>query len=168
MSKLSNFRSAWAAAPVMQAGEFNIPDDGKYSVVIENAAYTEKKQDGSDTDPTIVYTLYVQGGEWNGTRFRKYSTIRSEKSLGFIKGELSAMGFPIPSDPEEIPIVLASAKGIAMEITIKSRSVDGKAYKDVTFDKFLKKNAVSGDAANPAQTSKPSPLADSYYDTVPF
>lgn len=167
MSKLSNFRSAWAAAPVMH-GEFNIPDDGKYSVVIENAAYTERKQDGTDTDPTIVYTLYVQGGEWNGTRFRKYSTIRSEKSLGFIKGELSAMGLPIPSDPEEIPVVLASAKGIAMEITIKSRSVDGRAYKDVTFDKFLKKNSVSGDAANPSQTSQPSPFADSYYDSVPY
>lgn len=168
MSKLSNFRSAWAAAPVMQAGEFNIPDDGKYSVVIENAAYTERKQDGSDADPTIVYTLCVHGGEWNGTRFRKYSTIRNEKSLGFIKGELSSLGLPIPSDPEEIPVVLASAKGIAMEITIKSRSVDGKAYKDVIFDKFLKKNSVSGDAAKPAQTSQPSPFADTYYDTVPF
>lgn len=168
MSKLSNFRSAWAAAPVMQAGEFNIPDDGKYTVVVEKAEYTERKQDGTETDPTIVYTLYVQGGEWNGTRFRKYSAIRSEKSLGFIKGELSSMGLPIPSDPEEIPVVLASAKGIAMEITIKSRSVDGRAYKDVTFDKFLKKNSVSGDAANPAQTSQSSPFADSYYDSVPY
>ena len=160
MSKLSAFRADWAAAKPMQAGEFDTPDDGKYAVVIEGAIYTERKQDGTETDPTIVYTLQIVDGECAGMRFRKYHTIKTVKNLGFLKGDLATLGLVIPSDPEDIPAVLAGARGMVVEVTVKSKMIDGKRFTDVALDKVLKKAAQAPQSETPFDAAR--------YDSIPW
>lgn len=138
MSKMSNFRGQWSQAPVMYTSEFQTPEDGQYRVVIEDVKYTEEDRDGNPTDPTYIYILRVIDGKCLGIRFRKFQTIRTEKNLSFLKGDLSRLGFAAPNDPEEIIILLQRAKGLTIEVTVTSREYNGKTYKDCSIDRRIR------------------------------
>ncbi len=138
MSKMSNFRSQWAKAEVKFASEFDVPEDGKYRVVIEDVKYSEVDFNNNPTDPTIIYIFRVIDGNCTGMRFRKFSTIRSEMNLSYLKGDLTRLGLPVPADPEELIAVFPSARGLTLEVTVKSRTIDGKVYKDCNIDRLYK------------------------------
>lgn len=138
MSKMSNFRSQWAKAEVKFASEFDVPEDGKYRVVIEDVKYSEVDFNNNPTDPTFIYIFRVIDGNCTGMRFRKFSTIRSEMNLSYLKGDLTRLGLPVPADPEELIAVFPSARGLTLEVTVKSRTIDGKVYKDCNIDRLYK------------------------------
>jgi hypothetical protein len=159
MSKLAAMRAQWAQAAPMTSGEFEYPKDGKYTAIVDDVIYTEKKQDSTPCDPTFVYTMRIDGGEYNGMKFRRYQVIKSEKSLGFLKGDLNRMGLVVPADPDEVIQILKSAIGCAYEIEIKTRIVEGKDYRDINILSFIKKSAGAVDD---------DPFDAARYDKVPF
>lgn len=136
MSKLSQYANDWRNAPVVTS-EYITPEDGSYRVIIEGVKYAECDKDGNETDPTFIYIFCILEGNCRGQKFRRFTTIRNEKSAGFFKGDLQKLGLPIPSDPEELPNVFMSAPGIVVDVTVKTRNVNGKDYKDVYFDKVI-------------------------------
>ena len=186
MSKMSNFRDKWAQAPVIYTSEFDTPEDGQYRVVIEDVKYSEQRQDGTPTDPTYIYILRVIDGKCLGIRFRKFQTIRTDKNLSFLKGDLSRLGLVAPSDPEEIIGVFQSARGLTIDVTVKSRQYNGETYKDCTIDRLIKDSAASDPNYNPfvqdgrqaqfrqqpqqqRSNAQDMPQFDvNYYDNVPF
>jgi hypothetical protein len=85
--------------------------------------------------------------------------IKSEKSFGFLKGDLKRMGLVVPADPDEVIQILRSAIGCAYEIEIKTRSVEGRDYRDINILSFIKKSAGAVDDA---------PFDAARYDKVPF
>lgn len=137
MSKMRNFRNSWTQAPVMYTSEFQTPEDGQYRVAIDDVKYLEQDKDGNSTDPTFVYILRVVDGKSLGIRFRKFQTIRTEKNLSFLKGDLSRLGIVPPNDPEEIILALQRAKGLTIDVTVSSREYQGKTYKDCTIDRLV-------------------------------
>lgn len=181
MSRMSNFRGQWAQAPVMYTSEFETPEDGQYRCVIEDVKYSEADFNGNATDPTFIYILRVKEGNGAGMRFRKFQTIRTDKNLSFLKGDLSRLGLVVPSDPEEIIGVFQSARGLTIDVTVKSRDYQGKIYKDCTIDRLIKNsndNPFVQDG-RPAQfRQQPQrqqtnnqdmpPFDANYYDNVPF
>ena len=138
MTKMGNFRAVWQQAPVMYTNEFEIPKDGTYRVVIEEVTYTEADRDNNPTDPTYIYILRVKEGEYANSKFRRYQTIKTEKNLSFLKGDLNRLGIVCPSDPEDIIFALQRAKGLTIDVTIKSRTFNGKEYKDINIDKLVR------------------------------
>lgn len=137
MSKLNNFRTQWQQAPVMQSSEFDTPDDGIYRIVIEDVQYTERDKDNNETDPTFIYILRVVEGQYENMKFRKFTTLRTEKNLSYMKLDLVKLGLPVPADPEDLPDVHCGARGIVAEVTVKSREYIGRTYKDVYFDRLV-------------------------------
>ena len=186
MSRMSNFRGQWAQAPVMYTSEFETPEDGQYRCVIEDVKYSEADFNGNATDPTFIYILRVKEGNGAGMRFRKFQTIRTDKNLSFLKGDLSRLGLVVPSDPEEIIGVLQRARGLTIDVTVKSREYNGKTYKDCTIDRLIKDSSASDPNYNPfvqdgrqaqfrqqPQQQRPNaqdmpPFDANYYDNVPF
>lgn len=138
MSRMSSFRGQWSQAPVMYTSEFETPEDGQYRVVIEDVKYSETDRDNNPTDPTFTYILRVKEGKCAGMLFRKFTTIRTEKNLSFLKGDLTRLGIVAPNDPEEIILALQRAKGLTIDVTVKSREYNGKIYKDCTIDRLIK------------------------------
>ena len=181
MSRMSKFRGQWAQAPVMYTSEFETPEDGQYRCVIEDVKYSEADFNGNATDPTFIYILRVKEGNGAGMRFRKFQTIRTEKNLSFLKGDLSRLGLVVPSDPEEIIGVFQSARGLTIDVTVKSREYQGKIYKDCTIDRLIKNsndNKFIQDGRTAQFRKQPQqqlsnaqdmpPFDANYYDNVPF
>lgn len=157
MSRMSNFRGQWTQAPVMYTSEFETPEDGQYRVVIEEVKYSETDKDNNPTDPTYIYILRVKEGNGAGMRFRKFQTIRTEKNLSFLKGDLSRLGIVAPNDPEEIILALQRAKGLTIDVTVKSCEYQGKTYKDCTIDRLIKDCSASDPNYNPfVQDGRPA------------
>lgn len=138
MTKLGFFTNAWANAPIA-TNEFITPKDGQYRVIIEKVDYAEQDNEGNECDPTFVFTFTIKEGENEGLKFRRFTTLRNEKSFSYFKRDLQIIGIPIPRDPEELPNVTRSAVGVIIEVTIKSRMYNDKKYKDVYFDKRIGK-----------------------------
>ena len=136
MSRLSEFAENWRNAPVVTS-EYITPEDGVYRVIIECVKYTEIDKDGNTVDPTFIYIFCILEGDCRGMKFRRFTTIRNERSAGFFKGDLQKLGLPISADPEELPNVFTSAPGIVVDVSVKTRNVNGKDYKDVYFDKVI-------------------------------
>ena len=90
MDKLRSYSNDWRNAQI-ETSEYITPDDGKYRVLIDEVAYSERDKDGNETYPTFVYTFTITDGNCKGQRFRRYSSIRNERSAGFIKGDLQKM-----------------------------------------------------------------------------
>lgn len=186
MSRMSNFRSQWSQAPVMFTSEFETPEDGQYRVVIEEVKYSETDRDNNPTDPTFTYILRVKEGKCAGMRFRKFTTIRTDKNLSFLKGDLTRLGLVVSADPEEIAAVFQSARGLTIDVTVKSREYQGKTYKDCTIDRLIKDSSASDPNYNPfvqdgrtvqyrqqpqrqqANAQDMPPFDANYYDNVPF
>ena len=157
MSRMSNFRGQWTQAPVMYTSEFQTPEDGQYRVAIDDVKYTEQDKDGNPTDPTYIYILRVVDGKSLGIRFRKFQTIRTEKNLSFLKGDLSRLGIVPPNDPEEIILALQRAKGLTIDVTVSSREYNGKTYTDCTIDRLIPVNTSGYTNDNPfVQDGRPS------------
>lgn len=165
MSRMSNFRGQWTQAPVMYTSEFQTPEDGQYRVVIDDVKYTEQDKDGRPTDPTFIYILRVVDGKCLGIRFRKFQTIRNEKNLSFLKGDLSRLGLIPPNDPEEIILALQRAKGVTIDVTVTSREYNGKTYKDCTIDRLIKKTNADQQLQQPQDGFG---SYDDYPDEPPF
>ena len=87
MDKLRSYSNDWRNAQI-ETSEYITPDDGKYRVHIDEVAYSERDRDGNETYPTFIYAFTITEGNFKGQRFRRYSSIRNEKSAGFIKGDL--------------------------------------------------------------------------------
>ena len=136
MDKLRSYSNDWRNAQI-ETSEFITPDDGKYRVLIDEVAYSERDRDGNETYPTFIYAFTITEGNFKGQRFRRYSSIRNEKSAGFIKGHLQKLGMPIPADVEELPELFRSAAGSVIDVTVKTREVNGKPYKDVYIDRLI-------------------------------
>lgn len=168
MSRMSSFRGQWAKAPVMYTSEFETPEDGQYRVVIEDVKYTEQDKNGTPTDPTYIYILRVKEGNGAGMRFRKFQTIRNENNLSFLKGDMSRLEIVAPTDPEEIIVALQRAKGLTVDVTVKSRIYNGKTYKDCTIDRLIKDSPsqVTGQQAQSDPFGNNMQFDDSYYDNV--
>lgn len=181
MSRMSNFRGQWSQAPVMHASEFDTPEDGKYIVVIEEVKYSETDKDNNPTDPTYIYILQVKEGNGAGMRFRKFHTIKNEKNMSYLKGDMMTLGIVVPSDPEDIILALQRARGLTVEVTVKSRQYNGKTYKDCTIDRLIKDSSASDPNYNPfvqdgrqmrsRQQQQPNddmpPFNADYYDNMP-
>ena len=166
----------------MYTSEFDTPDDGQYRCVIEDVKYSEADFNGNATDPTYIYILRVKEGNGAGMRFRKFTTIKTEKNLSFLKGDLSRLGLVVPSDPEEIINVLQNARGMTIDVTVKSREYQGKTYKDCTIDRLIKETPSNDPNYNPfvqngrpaqfrqqqPQNYPPSNFGGGYPEDVPF
>ena len=136
MDKLRSYSNDWRNAQV-ETNDFITPEDGKYRVVIDEVSYSERDRDGNETYPTFIYVFTITDGNYKGQRFRRYSSIRNEKSAGFIKGDLQRLGMPIPANVEELPELFMSAAGSVVDVTVKTREVNGKPYKDVYIDRLI-------------------------------
>ena len=136
MSKLNAFYNDWQRAEIVTS-EFITPEDGQYNVAIEEVRYTETDRDGNPTDPTFVYTFTITEGACSGQRFRRYTTIRNERSASYFKGDLKKLGLPIPANPEDLPAIVQDARGLIVQVTVRTKNVNGKDYKDVYFDRLL-------------------------------
>lgn len=141
MSKLSFYQNDWANAAI-QSNEYITPEDGKYRVIIESVEYSEVDKDGNSSDPTFIYTFQILEGSSKGQKFRRYTTIRNERSASFLKGDLQILGMPIPSDPEDLPQLFLSAAGIVLDLTVKTKTVNDKNYKDVYFNKLVGRQQI--------------------------
>lgn len=173
MSKMANFRGQWSQAPVMYTSEFDTPEDGTYRSVIEDVRYSETDRNGTPTDPTFIYIFRVKEGKGLGMRFRKFVTIKNDKNLSFLKGDLTRLELVVPADPEEIMGVFQSAHGLTVDVTVKTRHYQGKPYKDCTIDRLIKVDphanpfAPDGVPYTPAQGAGPQeqpPFEADYYD----
>lgn len=140
MSGLSEIQEEWARASAESS--WITPDDGRYQVLIDNVEYTECDLDGNDTPPTFVYTFVIQSEKDKDKRFRRFATLRNEKSARYFKADLKKMGIPIPENPEELPALLKSAVGLVIDVTVKSRSVNGRTYRDVYFDQCIERRPI--------------------------
>lgn len=140
MSMLSSFQSEWEKAVPSTASEFHIPDDGTYNASVEDFLYTEESKTGAPT-PTFIYTLRIFDGGNEGMTFKKYVYIRTPKNLQFFKGELNAIGANIPRDLEDTVNAVKCVIGAVVEVTIKTRSYQGKEYKDIFINRLIKKGA---------------------------
>ena len=149
--------STWAHSPK--------PQPHKYRVVTEDVKYSEQRQDGTPTDPTFIYILRVTDGNCAGMRFRKFTTLKTEKNLSFLKGDLSRLGLVSPADPEELINIFQSARGLTIDVTVKSRQYNGETYKDCTIDRLIKKAGPSFASQNNHQDAA---FADTYYDSMPY
>lgn len=136
MEKLRAYYNDWRNAQI-ETSEFITPDDGKYRVLIDEVTYSERDRDGNETYPTFIYAFTITEGNQKGQRFRRYSSIRNEKSAGFIKGDLQKLGMPIPANVEELPELFSSAAGSVIDVTVKTREVNGKPYKDVYIERLI-------------------------------
>lgn len=157
MSRMSSFRGQWSQAPVIYTSEFETPEDGQYRVVIEDVKYSETDRDNNPTVPTFTYILRVKEGKYAGMHFRKFTTIRTDKNLSFLKGDLTRLGLVVPADPEEIAAVFQGARGLTIDVTVKSREYQGKTYKDCTIDRLIKDSSTSNPNDNPfVQEGRPA------------
>lgn len=136
MSKLGSYAQDWQNAPI-ETSDFITPEDGRYRVIIDDVTYTEQDKDGRETYPTFVYTFTITEGDCKGQRFRRFSSIRNERSAGFIKGDLQKLGIPIPRDVEALPEQFMSARGYIIDVSVKTKEVNGKPYKDIYIDKLI-------------------------------
>jgi hypothetical protein len=155
MSALGGFRNEWARAEATQ-NEYITPDDGKHSVLIEKVEYTEKDKDGNFTYPTFIYTFRILGGNQRDGRFRRFTVLRNEQSMGFCKGDMITLGLPIPQDPEELPNVFSGAAGIVAEVTVKTKNINGRDFKDIYINRRTGKQAEQP----PAQYPQPQQFTD--------
>ena len=151
MSKLGSYAQDWQKAPV-ETSEFITPEDGKYRVRIDDVTYTEQDKDGRETYPTFIYSFTITEGDSKGQRFRRYSSIRNERSAGFIKGDLQKLGVPIPANPEELPELFKSAAGSVIDVNVKTKEINGKPYKDVYIERFI------GKVQQPPRPQQPQPI----------
>lgn len=163
MSKLNQFKYDWNNAAIA-TNEYITPEDGQYRVMIENVKYTENDKDGFETDPTFIYTFVVTDGKYKGQKFRRFTTIRNEKSASYFKGDLQKLGIPIPADIEELPEIVTGANGIILDLTVKTRNVNGKDYKDIYFDKRIGKQTAS----QPPQPRNNAPISQQPPELPPF
>lgn len=136
MSKLSYFREDWKRAEIATS-DYITPEDGQYRVAIEEVRYSETDRDGNASDPTFIYTFRIMSEKGKGQKFRRFTTIRNEKSASYFKGDLQKLGMPIPADPEDLPNIFMSAAGIILDLTVKTKIINGKDYKDIYFDKMV-------------------------------
>lgn len=136
MSKLGFYTEDWRAAQAVTS-EYITPKDGVYRVIIESVKYAEVDSEGRETDPTFIYVFCILEGECRGQKFRRFTTIRNERSAGYFKGDMIKLGLPIPANPEDLPNVFQNAQGIVVDVTVKTKTVNGKDYKDVYFDKVI-------------------------------
>ena len=140
MSKLGFYTEDWRAAQAVTS-EYITPKDGVYRVIIESVKYAEVDSEGRETDPTFIYVFCILEGECRGQKFRRFTTIRNERSAGYFKGDMIKLGLPIPANPEDLPNVFQNAQGIVVDVTVKTKTVNGKDYKDVYFDKAIGRQA---------------------------
>lgn len=138
MSRLGGYFTIWnQAEPIMN--EFITPEDGQYRVIIEEVKYSELDKDNQPCDPTFVYTFRILEGKYKDQKFRRFTTIRDERSAGFFKGDMMKLGMPIPQNPEELPNMFLTTVGIILDVTVKTKTVNDKKYKDIYFDKMIGK-----------------------------
>lgn len=177
MSKLGFYTEDWRAAQAVTS-EYITPKDGVYRVIIESVKYAEVDSEGRETDPTFIYIFCILEGECRGQKFRRFTTIRNERSAGYFKGDMIKLGLPIPANPEDLPNVFQSAPGIVIDVTVKTKTVNGKDYKDVYFDKAIGRQApprpapqVQDGRPMQGQPQRQQPQAyapQSYPDDIPF
>lgn len=160
MEKLRAYYNDWRNAQI-ETSEFITPDDGKYRVLIDEVTYSERDRDGNETYPTFIYAFTITEGNQKGQRFRRYSSIRNEKSAGFIKGDLQKLGIPIPANIEELPELFSSAAGSVIDVTVKTREVNGKPYKDVYIERLIgRQQTQPAPQPQPVQYQQPSRFTD--------
>lgn len=150
MDKLKTYYDVWANAQI-ETSEYITPDDGKYRVIIDDVSYSDKDKAGNETYPTFIYSFTITEGNLKGQRFRRYSSIRNEKSAGFVKGDLMKLGMPIPANVEELPELFRSAAGTIIDVNVKTREVNGKPYKDIYIDRLINRQ-------QPKPTPQPQPV----------
>ncbi len=149
MSKLSFYADQWQNTPIA-TNEYITPEDGQYRVVIEEVKYTE-----DNTNPMFTFTFVITEGKQKGQKFRKFATLKNENSISYFKRDLQTIGLPVPRDIEELPGITESAAGVLMEVTVRSRIVNEKTYRDVYFDKRLGKHAVPQQPPQQYQPQQP-------------
>ena len=150
MSRLGDHWNDWRNAPIA-TNDFIKPEDGTYRVIIEGVRYKETDDQGNMTDPTFIYTFRILEGNNQGQRFRRFTTIRDERSASYFKGDMQKLGLPIPANPEELPNVYMSVGGTVVDVTVRTKTINGKEYKDIYFDRLV------GKQQQPQQVQLPQP-----------
>ena len=174
MSKLNNIRHEWDNTEAKMS-EFITPEDGDYRAMLESVTYSERDNDGNETDPTFVLVFCIAEGDKAGQKFRRFSTLRNANAISYFKGDVVKMGLSLPRDPEELPGLLQKAVGIVLDLTVRTKLVNGRAYKDIYINRFVKRAQPAPQAIPPHPAPQivprnPPMVPQSFYqdDNIPF
>jgi len=119
---------------VAEAGDrFNVPPEGKYVAVIEEAESTVSKSTGN---PMIAVKLKISEGPHAGKRPKTTYVVKSAKAAGMLLGHLKAVGITaetLKKHSPTMPQIAAVMVGKRVSIEVKHEEYRGETQAVVNF-----------------------------------
>lgn len=159
MSALDYWGNDWATCEA-KTSDFITPPDGKYEIEVESVDYDEVDDKRGGCFPQFTWVFRIIKGELTDSKFRKYTAIRQQSKLGFLKGEMQRLCIPTGCPINQLPNYLRMAVGSMVEVQVKSSSKvkqNGEPYKECYIQRLLKKSEwiVSGQIPPAPQVQQP-------------
>ncbi len=142
MSALDQWNGTWETCEA-KTSDFITPPDGKYEVEIESVDYEEVDNRQGGYIPQFTWVFRILSGDLADNRFRKYTAIRQQSNLEFLKGEMQQLFIPVACAASQLPGYLRMAAGSTLEVRVKSSSKtkqNGEPYKECYFQRLIKKS----------------------------
>lgn len=156
----SIYQEDWAAAQP-EVGDFITPADGRYKVQISSAKFEISQGNDGRSTPVLQFEFEILDGDCRGSSFRKFDYVRSPRSFGFIKRDLGTLQLPVPSNLNDLPLVLTGCVGAVIDVQVKTVMANGNEYRNVYIKTLLEKPKPSPQAvqmpAQPMQASRSVP-----------
>ena len=127
-SALKGLKGAWKKAEA-RVGFSPVPD-GQYQARIDNAVLELSK---SSKRPQISYELTIVSGEYENRKLWKRDGIDGEEQLEWTKGTLETLDLEIPDNINDLPDCIDGAKGLGVEITVRTK----EEFQNIYFNELL-------------------------------
>lgn len=134
----SIYQQDWAAAQP-EVGDFITPADGRYKVQISSAKFEISQGNDGRSTPVLQFEFEILDGDCRGSSFRKFDYVRSPRSFGFIKRDLGTLQLPVPSNLNDLPLVLTGCVGAVIDVQVKTVMANGNEYRNVYIKTLLEK-----------------------------
>lgn len=159
MSALDMWSDNWETCEA-KTSDFITPPDGKYEVEVESVDYEEVDDKRGGCYPQFTWVFRILNGSLADSKFRKYTAIRQQSNLGFLKGEMMKLGLTVSCNIRQLPEYLRMASGANISVQVKSSTKtkqNGEPYKECYIQGLLKKSEWMMSGRIPPAPQAPQP-----------
>ena len=137
-SALKAQASTWQEVATPDAGSFAAMPDGKYRAKIEEAVI---EKGGKDRNRLQVKWPFRIVGPTHENRMAWMNTGLSDAiGIEFTKRVLVQLELEVPGAIEELPATLAKAKGLVVDINLKTKETDAGTFQNTYLNKLVKED----------------------------
>lgn len=130
--KLKALDETWREIPADGGGEYSKLPDGKYHVYVDDVDVQESKNGRLQ----FVWFLKVLDGPFADRSIRKYNGLETEENLQFLKRDFNTCGVEV-ENISEIQAYFDQFLDIKLEVTLKTKTVNGAEYQNIYFNKRI-------------------------------